>query len=110
MACGISWKYQVDFAPVFLRRRTLGGPVRRMIQLIGNLRGPEASGVAIEQIAFHGLTEAGCSSVAIGLPSRREDQRTTQRNVWSRRLLGWALQCDHIVLSVLRNAFGLAIN
>src|SRR5215207_5177788 len=48
-------KHEIDLAPVLLRRRALGGPVGRVVQLIGYLRRPVAADVAIEQVALHRL-------------------------------------------------------
>src|SRR5580693_5896289 len=62
---------QIDLAPVFLRRGAFAGPVGRMIQLVGHLRGPEAAVVAIEQVALHGRAKAGRAAAGIGFPARR---------------------------------------
>ena len=48
-------KYDVHVAPVFGGGSALAGPVGRVIEVVGNLGGPEAGGVAIVDIAFHGL-------------------------------------------------------
>src|SRR5580704_8250830 len=76
-----SWKYQIDLAPIFLRGGALGGPVRRVVQLIGNLRRPETALMAIEYVALHRSTQAGRAAVVIRLPPRRKDHRTAQRNM-----------------------------
>src|SRR5262249_35914911 len=96
-----------------LRRRTLGGPVGRVIELVGHLRRPVATDVAVEEIALDRLTESGCPARAIGLPPRREDHRAAQRNVGRTRLLrhAAALQGYDVALppDVLLNANSLAI-
>ena len=38
-----SWENQIDLAPVFLSGGALAGPVRSVVQLIGNLRRPDSS-------------------------------------------------------------------
>src|SRR5664279_2037569 len=48
---------EIDFAPVLLGGRALGGPVGRVIQLIRHLRRPIAADVAVEQVALDRLTE-----------------------------------------------------
>src|SRR5271154_6776429 len=93
-----SWKYQIDFAPVFLRGGALGGPIGRVIQLIGNLRRPEAALVAIENIALYRCAQARGATVVIGLPAGRENERTTERDV-RRCRSGRRLQCDDIILN-----------
>src|SRR5688572_9294298 len=93
------WKYQVDFAPVFLGGGAAARPAGRVIQLIGHLRWPVTSDVAVEEIAFDGLAQSGRAARAIYFPSGREHGRASERNV-RRRLLGRlpALQCDDVLL------------
>src|SRR6266404_5549346 len=67
-------KDQVDLAPVFLCGGAFAGPVRRVIQLVGDLRRPEASVVTVEEIALHGRAETRGAAARIGLPSRGEDE------------------------------------
>ena len=85
-----------------------------MIELIGNLRRPETSSVAIEDVALDGLAKSGGAAVMIGCPSGREYQRTAQRDVRTlRRLLRRTLQRHDIVLlrgHLARDSLGLAIN
>src|SRR5687768_15917363 len=74
-------KNQIDLAPVLLGRRALRGPIRRVIQLIGHLRRPEAAHVAIEQIAFNRLAEPRRAAVAVGFPAGRKHQRAAVGDV-----------------------------
>ena len=62
---------QIDLPPVLLRGGALRRPVRRVIQLIGHLRRPEAAHVAVEQIALDRLTQSGRAAVAIRFPAGR---------------------------------------
>jgi len=108
-----SWKNQVDLAPVLLRGGALGGPVWRVVELIGNLCRPETAGVAIEKIALHRLAQSGCSAVAIRFPSGRKHKRAAQGDVRSRgRLLRRSLQSHYVVfgIDVPADSLRLAIN
>src|SRR5262245_50586298 len=114
---------EIDLSPVLLRRRALGGPVRRMIELVGHLRRPVATDVTVEEIALDRLTEPRGAARAIGLPAWREHHCAAQRNMRRTRLLRHtaALQCHDVVLrlgvrrravlapDVLLNAHSLAI-
>src|SRR5262245_31388597 len=101
-----SWEHQVDFAPVLLCRGALSCPIGRVIQLIGHLRRPEASGMAVEQIAFHRMAQSRRAAVMIGFPTRRKDKSAAEWDVRARGLLWRSLQRHDIVF----DAFGLSIN
>jgi hypothetical protein len=89
-----------------------------VVQLIRHLRWPEASGVAIEQIALHGSAESGGAAGAVGFPAGGKYQRASQRNVrGGGRLLRRALlEGDHVVMAgreaypTRLNPAGLAVN
>jgi hypothetical protein len=78
--------------------------------------------MAIEQVALHGRAQTGGAAAVIGLPSRREDKRTAERDVRLRRLLRRPLlECDYVVVGgasleacptgqVGLDAVGLAVN
>src|SRR5258708_1580830 len=74
---------QINLAPVFLRRGAFAGPVRRVIQLVGNLGRPEAAVVTIEEIALHWRAQARRAARGIRFPSRRKNERAAQWNVRS---------------------------
>src|SRR6187549_4016302 len=94
---GLLWKYQVDFAPVFLRGCAAARPAGRVIELIRHLRRPVTADVTIEEIALDRLTQSSRASRAIDFPSGREDGRAPERDV-RRRLLRRlpALQRDDV--------------
>src|SRR5580704_7296641 len=92
-----SWKYQINLPPIFLRGSALSGPIRRVVQLIGNLRRPEAALMTIENVAFHRRAEPGSASVVVSLPTRRENERTAERNMRLCRGRRWPLQRYHII-------------
>src|SRR5262245_21125153 len=75
------WEDQIDLAPVLLSGRALRGPVGRVIELIGHLRRPVAADVAVEQIPFDGLTQAGRPAFFVGLPAGREHERAADREM-----------------------------
>src|SRR5579871_3920195 len=106
-----SWKYQIDLAPIFLRCGALRGPIRRVIQLIGNLRRPEAAFMTIEDVALDRLAQTCGAAVVVRLPSRRKDERATERDV-RRRLRRRTLQRDYIRLGIgcARHSLGFAVN
>ena len=64
-----SWEDQVDLAPVLLGGRALVGPVWCVIELVGHLRRPVASDVAVEQVAFDRLAQARGTASAVRLPT-----------------------------------------
>src|SRR5260370_39335948 len=107
----ILWKHQIDLAPVLLSRGALAGPIRRMVELVGDLRRPEAAGVAIVEIALDGRAQAGSAAARIGFPTGGEDHRTTEGDVRLCGLLWRALlERDHIVRELLLDARGLGVN
>src|SRR5262245_266891 len=82
-----------------------------MVQLIGHVRRPEASKMAVEDVALDRLTETGRAAGRIGFPARRERQRTAQRKMRRRRQL---LERDDILtvapLGEIDYPMGLAID
>jgi hypothetical protein len=66
------WKNKIELAPVFGGSGALTGPIRIVIQMIGNLRGPEAGYVTVVNVAFHGLAEAGSATGGVYFPAGRE--------------------------------------
>ncbi len=78
---GVLRKNEVDLAPVLLSRGALLRPVRRVVQLIGHLRWPEAPEMAVEEIALDRLAQPGGAAGAIDFPARREDRRAAERDV-----------------------------
>src|SRR5262245_12592945 len=63
-----SWKHEIELPPVLLRCRALARPIRRVIQLVGNVRRPEAPEVTVEDVALDRLTQPGGAPCGIGLP------------------------------------------
>jgi hypothetical protein len=82
-----------------------------MVQLIRHVRRPEASEMAVEDVALDRLTEAGRPAGRIGFPAWRKRQRTSQRKVWWCRKL---LERDDILTVTLiceiGDPMGLAID
>src|SRR5689334_14908029 len=81
----LSWENQVDVPPVLGGGCALGRPVRIIVQMIGDLRRPEASGVAIVEIALDRLAEARGAAGGIDFPSWEKHQRATHGHM---RMLG----------------------
>ena len=101
---GLLWKYQVDFAPVFLRGGAAARPAGRVIELVGHLRRPVAADVAVEEIAFDRLAQSRRAARAIHFPSGREHRSSSQAECAARLLRRLtALQCDDILLRGFRN-------
>jgi hypothetical protein len=65
--------------------------------MIGDVRGPKASDVTVEEVALHRLAQAGGAARGIDFPSGKENQRAAHRYV--RLGTGWILESDHIVLA-----------
>ena len=72
---------QVDLAPVLLGGRALPGPVGRVVQLVGDVRGPEAGQVTVEEVALDGLAEAGGAAGGVDLPAGGEDEGAAEGDV-----------------------------
>src|SRR5215472_13016093 len=81
---GSSWEHQIDIAPVFGGAGALAGPVGIVVEVVRNLRGPEAAQIAVVEIALERRAQAGGASGGIDLPARRENQRAAQRDVGTR--------------------------
>src|SRR5580704_7663081 len=67
--------YDIDVAPIVGGRCALVSPVGSIIQVVGNLRRPSATQVAIEQVALDGLAKTGCSAGRIHFPAGSEIER-----------------------------------
>src|SRR6478672_13736984 len=100
---------EIDFAPVFLRRGALAGPVGRVIELVGHLRRPVAADVAVEEIAFDRLAQSGGAAGAICFPPRREHERAADRKVRQLWQPG-ALQRDDVLIRGALDARRLAVD
>src|SRR4029077_3830454 len=71
----------IDVAPVFGDGGAFAGPVGGMVEVIGNVSGPEASDVAIEQVTLDGLAETRGAAGGINLPSGIKNQRAAHGDV-----------------------------
>src|SRR5438093_4071214 len=92
---GSLWEDQIQITPVFCRCSALVRPIGRVVEVIGYLRGPETSDVAIVDVALHRLAEPGRAARRIHFPSRRKRKRAAHGDVRPRGL--WrVLQCDYI--------------
>src|SRR6266702_2437264 len=67
-------EYDIYLPPVVGRRGALVGPVRCVIQVIGNLSRPAAAQMAVEQIALDRLAQAGRAAGDVHFPAGREVQ------------------------------------
>src|SRR5438309_606511 len=108
-ASSLSREYEIQLAPVFLRRRAFCGPVRRVIELVGHLRRPEASDMAVEDVALYRLTQSGGAARLIGFPARREHERAAEWEMRLCRLLRGTLLQRHHVLRGFRHRVGDAM-
>src|SRR5215470_16537525 len=70
---GLLRENDVDVAPILSTGRALAGPVGRVVQVIGNMRGPEARDVAIEKVALNGLAQTCSAARGIDFPARIEN-------------------------------------
>jgi len=108
--CKTLWENYIDVAPVLGANRAFAGPIGRIIQMIGNMRGPKAGDVTIKEVALDRLAQASGATRGIDFPSREEDQGAAHGDV----RLGAArvLEGDNIVLArrdMLLDAQRLAI-
>src|SRR5581483_12336518 len=87
----------IELAPVLLCRRALGRPVRRVIELIGNLRRPVAAHMAVEDVAFDRRAEACRAAGLVGFPAWREHEGTAQREMRLRLLRCALLERDDVL-------------
>jgi hypothetical protein len=65
--------------------------------MVGDMSGPKAGDVAIEEVALNRLAEAGGAPRGIDFPSGEEHERATHWYVWLGT--GWILEGDNIVLA-----------
>src|SRR5437016_2632562 len=73
------WKYDIDFAPVVRGRRTLVGPVRRVVQMVRHLCGPATTQMAVKQVTLDRLAETGSAAGHVHFPPWREVQCASHR-------------------------------
>ena len=100
----MSREYDVHVAPIFGGRRAFAGPVGRIVEVVRNLGRPEASRVAIVDIAFHGLAQPGRTAGGVGFPAGREDDGASHRNMdWGLRSTG-SLEGNDVFFQRLRMA------
>src|SRR5215510_6847599 len=92
------WEDQIEITPVFGGSRAFAGPIRIVVEMIGHLRGPETSDVAIVDVALHRLAEPGRTTGRIHFPTRRKRKRAAHGNVRPGRRLRWDLQRDHVIV------------
>src|SRR6266481_9192921 len=71
------WEHQIDVAPILGGARALLGPVGCVVEMVGDLRRPETTHIAIIKIAFGRLAETRRSAGRVDFPTRREDDRAT---------------------------------
>jgi hypothetical protein len=104
------WENDIDVAPILCAYGAFTGPIRRIVQMIGDMRGPKAGDVTIEEVALNRLAEAGGATRGIDFPSGEEDERAAHGYV--RLGTGWILESDNIILArrdMLLNAQRLPI-
>src|SRR5258707_14553262 len=91
------WENDIDIAPILSAYGAFTRPIGRIVQMIGDVRGPKASDVTVEEVALHRLAQAGGAARGIHFPSGKENQRAGHRDVRpvARRVLG----SDPIILA-----------
>jgi hypothetical protein len=104
------WENDIDVAPILGAYGAFTGPVGRIVQMIGDMRGPKAGDVTIKEIALDRLAQACGATGGIDFPSGEEHQRAAHGYM----RLGTAriLEGDNIVLArrnMLLDAQRLAI-
>src|SRR5260221_12871276 len=67
------WENDIDIAPILSAYGAFTRPIGRIVQMIGDVRGPKASDVTVEEVALHRLAQAGGSHRGIDLPSGKEN-------------------------------------
>jgi len=108
--CKTLWENYIDVAPILGAYGAFTGPVGRIVQMIGNMRGPKAGDVTIKEVALDRLAQARGATRGIDFPSREEDQGAAHGYV--RLGTGWILEGNNIVLArrdMLLDAQRLAI-
>src|SRR5215469_5140804 len=108
------WEYQIEIAPVFGSAGAFTAPVRRVVEMIRNLRRPIAGHVAIVDVALHRLAKPGRAARRVHFPSGREHQRTAHRDMRPRLWLAvvGVLQCYDVFVArsdEIVNAPGLLV-
>src|SRR5260370_42599226 len=91
------WENYIDVAPILGADSAFTGPVGRIVQMIGDLRGPKAGDVTIKEVALDRLAQASGATRGIEFPSREEDQGAALGYV--RLGTGWNLEGDNFVLA-----------
>src|SRR5258708_19009894 len=91
------WENYIDVAPILSAYGAFTRPIGRIVQMIGDMRGPKAGDVTIEEVALHRLAQAGGATRGIDFPSGEEDERAAHGYVrlWTR----WILGSDHTLLA-----------
>src|SRR5258708_16427512 len=87
------WENDIDIAPILSAYGAFTRPIGRIVQMIGDVRGPKASDVTVEEVALHRLAQAGGAARGIDFPSGKENQRAAHRYV--RLGTGWVLGSQH---------------
>src|SRR6266446_6341681 len=67
-------KHQIYVPPVLCGAGAFAGPAGIVVQMIRHLRGPEATDVAVIDVALHRLAESGSSPGRVDFPSGREHE------------------------------------
>src|SRR5258706_5810494 len=91
------WENDIDIAPILSAYGAFTRPIGRIVQMIGDVRGPKASDVTVEEVALHRLAQAGGAARGIDVPSGQENQRAGHQYV--RLRTGSTLASDHILLA-----------
>jgi hypothetical protein len=95
--CKSLWENDIHVAPILGAYGAFTGPIGRIVQMVGDMSGPKAGDVAIEEVALNRLAEAGGAPRGIDFPSGEEHERATHWYVWLGT--GWILEGDNIVLA-----------
>src|ERR1700732_91917 len=106
-------KYDIDFAPIVGGRSAFIRPVRRVVQMIRDLRRPAASEIAIEQIALDWLAKTRGATGVVNFPAWSEVECTPHRIIDSsciRRLLLKGLDVPVSCGDHLFNLAGFLVN
>src|SRR5258706_711221 len=95
--CKSLWENDIHVAPILGTYGAFTSPIGRIVQMVGDMSGPKAGDVAIEEVALNRLAEAGGASRGIDFPSGEEHERATHRTVWF--WTGWILEGENIGLA-----------
>src|SRR3984957_18570721 len=75
------WKHQIEISPVLGCASAFRGPVRCIVQMIGDLCRPIATDKAVVDIALHGLAKPCRAAGRVNFPAGRKHQRATHRHM-----------------------------